>query len=232
MIEKRCIIIDDEPQDASIENLVEALRKDGISLNCLQLNPKDKEFRKNIGTIETPNYAIDIDLVLAKLSTHEYFKRRVDLIACDYNLEDDEINGFEIITTLRIDSYKHEIILYSGSLETVIDKILDEQDRAIQRKKIKKLAASNISHITDRSDYKETIIGCIRNETFSLGRTIEQLLEPLEELEFKSIPHEFKGKKVKEILDEIKAETNNGIKFQKAILEFAISNLIELNDDK
>lgn len=231
MIEKKCIIIDDEPQDESIENLTETLRKEGIRLDCRQLNPKDREFRKNIGTPETPEYAIDLNLVLDKLSTVDFFKKKVDIIACDYNLGDDKVNGFEVIAALRAKSYNRGIMLYSGSQDQVIRAILKVSNLPERIKKIKKLATSNISHITDRDDYKATLIGCIRDETFSIRYSLEQLLEDIGNLELKSFPKDFKGKKVNDILEEIKKDTPAGIKFQKLIIEFAVSNLVEMNSD-
>src|SRR5438552_8889997 len=97
MIDKFCIIIDDESQDEIVENLKADAMRHGSRLNCFQLNPQDKTYSKNIGDEMRPEYVIDIDKVMAALKTPEYRRLRVNVIACDYNLEDDEVNGWELI---------------------------------------------------------------------------------------------------------------------------------------
>lgn len=229
MLERICIIIDDEDQDSTIENIVDALRRDGINLTCAQLNPADKKYRKTTGPATAPIISIDIDEILRELRTDEYFRRRVDLIALDYDFDDEEVNGFDLIDALRRDNYRGEIILYSGGYETLINNILDGASKSDQIKKIKSLGRSNIRYISDRTDYKETVIGCIRNPEASLETQLERMLEHAGNVAFSQFPEEFKGSSVDEMLHEIRKRTDLGKKFERRILEFAVSNLIELN---
>jgi hypothetical protein len=125
MTDKHCIIIDDEDQDEIVENLKADAKARGIGLVCFQLNPQDDQFHKNVGTDSVPEYVIDIEKIVEKLRTIEYRYSKVNVIACDYRLQDDHVNGFEIIRKLRNQlQYKKSIILYSANLETVINEIL------------------------------------------------------------------------------------------------------------
>lgn len=144
MTDKYCIIIDDEDQDEIVENLKADAKSKGIGLTCFQLNPQDDEFHKNTGTDAIPEFVIDIEKIADKLKTTEYRRAKVDVIACDYLLQDDHVNGFEIIRKLRNQlNYKKSIILYSATLDTVISEILlgDLEDRV---SRIMKLVDANI----------------------------------------------------------------------------------------
>src|SRR5688572_32133766 len=100
MIDKFCIIIDDEDQNEIIENLKEDAAKLGIRLNCFQMNPQQDAYYKNRGTEERPDYVIDLDKVSNDLLTPTFRKLKVDIIACDYDLQDDEVNGYALIRKL------------------------------------------------------------------------------------------------------------------------------------
>jgi len=126
MSDKSCIIIDDEPQDEIVDNLKADASHRGIHLSCVQLNPQDQDYEKDVGDDARPDFVIDIDKIIEKLKTIGC--RRADVIACDFYLQDDNVNGFDIIHKLRTQlHYKKEIILYSANLETVIREILLER---------------------------------------------------------------------------------------------------------
>lgn len=125
MTDKFCIIIDDEDQDEIVENLKTDAGGRGIRLNCYQLNPQDEAYLKDVGDEARPEYVIDIEKIVESLKTINYRYAKVDVIACDFFLQDDHVNGFEIIRKLRGQlNYKKGVILYSANLETVIREIL------------------------------------------------------------------------------------------------------------
>lgn len=233
MIDKFCIIIDDESQDEVVENLKADAMQHGIRLNCFQLNPNGNTYHKNIGSDEHPDYVIDIDKVTAALKPPEYPKlRKVDVIACDYNLEDDEVNGWELIRKLRFHlNYKKEIILYSGNLDTVISEILREGNFGGQLHQIRNLTRANIREFNDKNDYRQSIINAVRQDTFSLESELESLLDKYSDWTFRSVFPLFKNMKLSEVLDEIESGSANGKAFQKALLENAIAHMIELNKE-
>jgi CheY-like chemotaxis protein len=230
MKDKYCIIIDDESQDEIVENLKADARQRGVDLTCFQLNPQGDDCHKNVGDDKRPNFVIDMEKVVAKLRSAEYRKLKVNVIACDYNLQDDEVDGFEIIRKIRNDlNYKKEIILYSANIDIVIRRILQLDDVGKRVQSIRNLARANIREFSDKNDYRGIIVSLIRQDAFSLESEIESLLNRYSELTFKSGFPPLSGKKLSEILEEIDSGTVLGEKFQSAILENAIAHMIDLN---
>jgi hypothetical protein len=232
MTDKFCIIIDDEPQDEVVENLKDDARQIGIQLHCYQLNPQEEGFQKNAGTEDAPHFVIDIEKITAALRTPDYRRVKVDIIACDYHLEDDVVNGYEIIRKLRNHlHYRKAIILYSGNLETVIREILREENLREKIDRIKALARANIFEFNDKNDYRQSIITALRRNEFSLEFELELLLQKYSEWTFKSVYPAFSGRTISEILDEIEAGSAQGQEFQKALLANAVAHMINLNRD-
>lgn len=232
MIDKFCIIIDDEPQDEIVTNLTEDAGRKGIRLRCVQLNPQDETYHKNTGDENHPDFVIDLDRVLKALKSQEYGKLRADVIACDYNLQDDHVNGFEIIRNLRNQlKYRNEVILYSANLDMVIRNILSEGNLGEQIHKIRNLTRANILDFSDKDNYRAAIFTAIQQITFSLESTLESLLHKYSEWTFRSVFPPLSGKKLSEVLEEIEAGSTSGKGFQIAILENAIAHMIELNKE-
>lgn len=230
MIDKSCIIIDDDPQDEVVENLKNDATHYGIRLHCLQLNPQNDSYNKNVGDDNQPDYVIDLDKVISALRSPEYRRLKVDVIACDYNLQDDEVNGYELIRRLRFPRiYKKDVIIYSGNLDTVIWKILQEGSLKEKIHKIRNLTKADIRAFDDKNDYRRSIIEALREDTFSLEAELDSLLDKYGEWTFRSVFPEFKNKKISEILDEIGLESTNSKAFRRAFLENAIAHMIDLN---
>lgn len=230
MIDKFCIIIDDEPQDGIIKNLCRGLKRENINLECEQLNPQDDKYNKNKGTESAPEYVIDLDEIIKDLNTSKYLKRKVDLIACDYSLQDDEVNGFEIIRKLRNElNYNKEIVLYSANLDNVIREILEDRNKQKHIQKIRNLVNAKISDICKRESYKTTIIGVLKQNKFSLESELESRLYKHSDLKFKSTFPVFKDKLLAEIIDEIRSNSPQAVEFQKELIERIVSNLVALN---
>jgi hypothetical protein len=230
MIDKSCIIIDDEDQDEIVENLQVDANRLGIRLSCFQLNPQGEAYYKNIGDENQPDYVIDLDKVSTALMTPQYRRLRVDVIACDYDLGDDEVNGYELIRKLRGHlNYRREIILYSGNLNRVIAGILREEDPRERFAQIRSLARANIREFNDKNDYRQSIITAISEDTFSLESELESLLDKYGEWTFRSVFPPFSNLKLHNVLVEIESGSAKGKAFQKALLENAIAHMIELN---
>ncbi len=232
MNDKSCIIIDDEDQDEIVENLQTDANRLGIRLSCFQLNPQKDAYYKNIGDENVPDYVIDADKVAAALMTPAYRRLRVDVIACDYDLGDDEVNGYELIRRLRGGlNYRKEIILYSGNLNRVIKGILREEDPKERFAQIRSLARANIREFNDKNDYRQSIITAISEDRFSLESELESLLDKYSGWTFRSVFPPFKDMNLHDVLVEIESGSAKGKLFQKALLENAIAHMIELNKE-
>lgn len=163
MTDKYCIIIDDEDQDEIVENLIEDARRLGIALTCFQLNPLDDRFNKNVGSDSAPEDVIDLEKIVEALGTNEYRRSKVNVIACDYRLQDDHVNGFEVIRKLRNElNFKGSVILYSANLETVIADIL-LGNFAEQVERIMSLVNANIPENLE-AGIKEVLAGDLKGQ--------------------------------------------------------------------
>ena len=60
----------------------------------IQLNPKEEYFVNDQGEIVTSR-------VKEQLNTTKYLRQDIQLIVCDYDLADDKVNGFDMVSLLR-----------------------------------------------------------------------------------------------------------------------------------
>jgi len=221
MIDKHCLIIDDENQSVQINRLISLLRSEGINLTCKQINPNDYVTdNQEVEEIEIDN------IKLLKDIKSEIMNGAV-MIACDNNLGD-ILHGYELLYEIRNDlNFKHDIILYSGALDTLIKQILSTDNTF---PKIKKLVETKISKFLRRSDtYIEDIKGILIKQSFDCQQEILNWLNLFEDHKFINSHPDFNNKNLKEIANDISNNTNDGIHFQRILIEQAISVMIELN---
>lgn len=231
MIDKVCIIIDDEDQKDVMDDLVHQAKGHQINLECVQLNPQEDKFYKEItddnGDIDQ---VIDLDKIIEELRTPKYLYRpSIAVLAFDYGLQDKVITGFEIIKKLRREKItKKKIVLYSATIEKVIEDLMQDKVNRVQN--LKQLILAEISGITDK-DYTDSVLRLIREDKFSLESQIEEQLLDYGDLTFKNIFPKFKDKTLFEISEEIRKNSQDAIDFQKAFIENAIAHLIDLNKE-
>lgn len=231
-MEKYCIIIDDA---YDIESTIEDYRYEassrGISLNCVHLNPQQEDCLVDIGTAEKPKYTIDIAKVSNLLQSQAYKFKKADIILCDYDLSDDSVNGFEIVRYLRNQlSYKREVILFSANIDRVIKNILSVKNQQEKIQKIRNLAYANIRDICDRGNVKYSMLTIFSNEGSSLENELIKLLHKYEKYTFQNGFPEFRGKLISSIIEEIHHDTKKANRFKIALLEYAVAQMISIND--
>lgn len=226
MNDKFCIIIDDEPQTEIIEDLVHRAKGYGLQLICEQLNPQN--FLEEISSDGNKDFVINLEKIKSELHTTKYLRRKVDLILCDFGLQDKKINGFEIIRNLRNEwNYKKKIILYSATIEDVIENILKNDDKKTQR--LRNLMRAEISDFCDK-DYSESLLRVLREDKFSLESELEAFLIKFGDKKFRSVFPKYNGKTLYEISEELKVNSQDAIDFQKNFIENAIAHFLELNE--
>jgi len=228
MIDKFCVIIDDEQQDEVIEDLIHRAKGFQIDLECVQLNPHVAKFQKQLnGPGDVPEIVIDLEKLIEELETPTYLRRRVDVLVCDFNLEDPYVNGFEIIRVLKTRrAFRKAIVLYSAIIDEVIEGFVKDEATRIQQ--LRSLIKAEISDFCDK-DYSESVLKVLRKDRFSLQTEIEILLDKYSDWTFRSPFPEFQGKAIREILEEIRTESAKGVAFQRTILINAIAHMIDLN---
>src|SRR5688500_6552417 len=112
-MERLCLLIDNENQDTSIESIKRIGKSKGLNINTKQFPVGNTEFTD----VLNENGKIDIDKVI------KYYKRHFksfhfDLICFDWDLDDEEIDGIELLRHFRNNNFlkKSPTVLYSGQL--------------------------------------------------------------------------------------------------------------------
>lgn len=238
MIQRSCLIIDNEDQTEEIEELVRDAKNEGIDLDCLQFNVGNTAYLDILS-----DGLIDIDKVCREFNT-KFKGKHFDIIAFDWDLEDDHITGVELIrmfTSKRIARYSPKIV-YSGVLDDVIKNIIQEnldlvkdgesfkpviKDRAI--KKIKSLVRNRVFDYLDRGNRDPMILKFLSEEMQSTELIVIQVLEQFPDLVFDNnfVNENFSGKSFQEMADILKNDESMANEFKREIIHQAVSYLTE-----
>lgn len=228
MIEKFCLVIDEDDQSEPLNLIRNTLQSEGIDFHYNQFYPQ----KNIIVDTATGNITGDIDTIFSKININEYLKRQVDIVACDYNYgQDFPVNGFDVLLKIRENRKNLKLLLFSGNEKKIVTDIagIDNEDERLKKfEQIFKLNAELIK----REDYKNSIINfCRGNKVFDFDDELDGFLRKFGDFEFISIYPDFRGKKLSAIADILK-DTNNqkGTDFKKSILRFMLDNLISFND--
>lgn len=217
-ITQHCIVIDDEDQKSRMNDLVQDMRAENVHLTYTQINPINYEQLNR----ETGENNIDIKKMYSNIKSE--IKKGAKMIACDNGLS--TMRGYDLIHTIRIElKYKYHIILYSGNIDTVINNIFLQEDRAGE---VKKLVQCNIKEFLRRDTYVESLKNHLRHSTFDMEAEILQWLNAFADHQFVGHPS-LQRKNLGQIADAIENDKPLGIKFQKLFVEQGIATMIKLN---
>jgi hypothetical protein len=226
------IFIDDNPNESQIENIKNNLLPRRIDFNYEILNP-------TIFSIDDDGN-VNIEEVLEALFTDRYLKRTVDIIVCDYHLGLSNLNGFQMIRNIRIKSGGRSIptILYSANMDEVIGDIVGDINASDSQKKlnsviknVKVLIEMNLDGLSKKENLEEGLLRFFTNNVFILENELEKQLERYKNWTFRSSYPPLSNKTIEEVLEQVRIKSNTGIGFQKALLESAIAQLIEMNSE-
>lgn len=227
-MEKTCLIIDDNKQDEVLEQLVEKARKKGITLKCPQFNVGSTE-RNDLLDI---NGAIDINAVLAKFKS-EFDGTKLDMICVDFQLEDENINGLDVLKQVYALRQSSQFIIYSSNLDQVVKGIIGDYDKDKNKGKliadIKSLTKYKILDFVSRDRYDQAILDILSKNEMSLELVLESKLLEYPELVFQNTYPKFEGLTLQQIANEIRQGSNHGQLFKAELLEQAISHMVQIN---
>lgn len=229
-MEKRCLIIDNEEQVSSIETIERLGRAKGIKIIC-------DEF--NVGMLDRDEFftdrRIDIIKVLEQFS-QKYKSSTYHIVAFDWDLGDNEINGVELIR--KFQEHKFLIntpkILYSGLLKDEISTQLEKYRKDSKHKPaliawINTLIKVDVKNFVDRTVYEQEIITLLSKTDETLDLIIEEQLKKFPDLKFGNsfTSNSFNGKTFLEIAHTL--EENDLIRndFKKEIIQQVIAYLTE-----
>ena len=225
MIQKYLILIDEQSQNAVLQNMKATLKKDGIELIFKEFNPINYQKREN-GEILFDTESFKTDLL-----SLPYF-RQLDSIICDYNLIADVIDGFQIIKIIKAinPNYKKQVILYSAQIENVIEDIIKTGDFEKQKENLKSLIACNIDFRKRDDDYEQGLVKHVKKEKeFSFEDELIKWFFLRKDDTFNYLFPKYAGKKFEEIATDLQAKTPDSIEFKKDLVEQIISYLSLIN---
>lgn len=221
---KRCLFIDDDADEVEsvLENLKEKGKAKGLLIDCELFSLSNKFYNKNND--------FDIDEIKLKLD-EKLDEIKYDLVACDFNLEDDKITGIDIVNIVRNKNRNCTIIIYSGNLDKIVSYILKQENNNKIFKKIKTIIRCKVADFIDRNqNYEDEIINLLKN-SIPLEVLIEKKLLDFPGLTFRHGYKIFIGKTLKEIAHEINSDSYHGVRFKKEIIERGICHMIDLNNE-
>lgn len=161
-MEKRILVIDDQPQDSLWEDIRRALKREcKIDLSYKQINPLIVSTEGGLPRLE--DVESEVDQVLGS----EHYS----LAAVDYSYASDcSFNGWDIIKHIRRARPNLQIVLYTGECSRVITDILETHRKNEVRgtsSEIEQLMKSNIAAFLARdTSLKNEIVKLLKRRNF------------------------------------------------------------------
>ena len=227
-MKKRILIIDNESQDEEIEKMVRDAHNVGIELECDQYN---------VGSTEETDL-LDKGLLNIDKVIQEYKKRykgkTYSLIACDWDLNDENIDGIELLRQFKSNNiWKHTPkMLYSGLLDEKLSEKIElfksgkfSKDKLLSH--IKLLINTDLRGFHKREDYDKHIIAFLKDEEETMDIIVEEILLKFPNFEIKGAweHRSISGKTFKEVADILSSDENLCKKFKRELIEECIAYL-------
>lgn len=225
---KTCVIIDDNDQNGIFDSFIRSkLKREGYSVDGIIINPSKIEYQDD-------ELCIDIKKVETKL-TSEFDNRRIDVVATDFDLSDDGVDGLTIAKLVRKLRPKVPIIIYSGQLDKVIERVLGDyktknSEELIQA--IRELIKLDIRDFLGRENYADKVNQILQEKNTDVSLILSKRLREFSDMTFKSCYPKFQDKLLEYIANEIDKQTYSGLKFQEELIEQVVSYLIKTNEDE
>jgi len=229
---KNLLIIDNDEQSEAIIELKAQATKKGITLNCYPFYiglPDGNDVINAAGKI-------DSTLVGEKFEK-EYGSIRFHMVASDFKLNDDLIDGITIIKKFNniTNTAKAKKILYSSELEEIVQDYLN--DHKSNKKsfnetwdKFKTLIKIDIVDFVKREEMEGKIISYIEKVEDDNNDFIVDNLLANGDLKFKALLEIYNDLNLNEIAEKITKNDSQSVNFKKKLIELAIAELIELKD--
>ena len=228
-MKKTCLFIDDgDDLDAITERLINKGKQNGLEISCFVFNPMSEEY------FYGSDFSMNLELVVEKLSA-SYLRRKIDLVACDYQLGDKLIYGDEILKRIRHLNKNCSFILYSGALVDVINNLVGDKKNIkspeMILENIQGLINSKISKFIRKGNENLIIDESINilKQTPMEQILLNNLLD-FEEKNFNGVFPEFNGRKISEIINFLKQHSYEGERFSNEIIEQAVSLTVDIKN--
>jgi len=223
-----CLIIDDKDQQKEFESLIKApLKKDGYVVNGLFIKTAIPEIQDENQNLDREKLIIHIKDVIKDSN--------IDLIATDFDLSDEHLNGVHIVEIIRSIRPNTPLIMYSGKIADAIKAVLGDHTQITSEELtegIIKIIDYKISDFATRPGYPSSIIQLIKKNSKSATTDLVNKLRDYPDMKFKSCYPNFKGQKLGDIASQIEKSSPQGRDFQQELIEQTIAYLIEINKNE
>lgn len=223
-----CLIIDDKDQERDFDSLIKApLKKDGYDIKGLFVKTAIPEIQDDNQNLDKEKLIEHIKVVIGDSN--------LDLIATDFDLSDDNLNGIDIVEIIRNLRPNTPLIMYSGKIDDAITAVIGDHTKISAEELtagVKKIIGYKILDFVNRPGYPSTIIQIIKSKSKSITSLFLEKLREYPDLEFKSCYPKLKGAKLGAIANHIEKSTYQGRDFQNELVEQTIAHLIEINTEE
>jgi hypothetical protein len=228
-MDKICLIIDDKDQQHAFNAQIrDVLNKKGYNVDAVFINTTNPDVlndEQNIDIGKLSNYISD-----------SIKDKHIDVVATDFDLSDDAVNGLNIVEIVRnvCNRKRTPIVLYSGNLEKVIKSVIGDpiKDSSALTADVKTLMLYHIHDFIDRTGYAESVNKILQEKETSTKQILLKKLREYPDMKFMSCYPAFTGKTLGNIADEIEKSTYHGQGFQSELIEQTVAYLIDINGDK
>jgi len=222
-----CLIIDDKDQQKEFESLIKTpLKKDGYDVSCLFIKTAIPEIQDENQNLDREKLIEHIKDVVKDLN--------IDLIATDFDLSDENLNGVDIVEIIRTIRPNTPLIMYSGKIADAIKAVLGDHTKITSEQLTEgviKIIDYKILDFATRPEYPSSIIKLIKKNSKSATAVLVQKLRDYPDMKFKSCYPNFKGQKLGVIATQIEKSSPQGRDFQQELIEQTVAYLIEINKE-
>ena len=230
-MDKLVLVIDDNDQSNVIRELERDAKKKGINLMCHQFN---------VGSPRESALLTEgkIDVEKVKAAYKKRFKDKglvFNLILCDWDLSDEEIDGAELLRRMCNDCFSHKTprILYSSLLKEMLEKQLNNYDKERDETKepvikyISSLINGNYLAFLGREDLKGPTLSYLRNSE-SLDFLLEDVLRRYpHEIMAVGHGHNLEGRPFGDVAQLIQTNDEVAYDFKRDIIQEVVLYLTE-----
>lgn len=239
MIHKRILVIDDTDVGDVLRKLMRVAKTKSISLDYEQFNVGSQKLPELL----TEDGNLDVDKVKQYYKEH-YNKKYFDIIACDYQLSVENVDGPELLRKMGNECFPkgQRFLIYSGLLDSILDEHVDKiansdskQDKLKQQliQYIKHLVNAQYIGFIDREDLGTSILNHLLDH-ISLENLLEEAVTKYPDLVLKyGFNHHLEGKKLKDCENEILKNEIVRNDFMRDLFEQTLIYLCEnMSDNK
>ncbi|MDI3325393.1 hypothetical protein QKW35_13505 [Pontibacterium granulatum] len=226
---KKVLFIDDQSVDNIVDKFAANLHKKGYKLKSSIVFIGDQKYKS-----ENQNGEISLNFDAIKSDIEEnHFHIRYDLVACDFNFANDDINGYSLIQWLKHTSTsghnyirKAKFVSYSSEEDKFKEHVLASEDIG----KLIRLKLDGFFKRDNLADAGATLI-LKQDVNLDLSSYIVTELEKLADVKFNGVYPKFEGKTFAEIAHEIDTDSHHGQEFQKTMIGLTLAHMDALNKD-